>query len=138
MIFTKNSRKEFEQFGLQNIKKCGRKTYLPTRTFGAEVHKSNTRIKRWHNKYKILNYIERHNFCLNDLHLLTKSNLTALQIYRLEEQTFGTPCMPHKKIVHSKPTCKKLHFFEVWQNRFLNFCQLLAIYVLRFSQTHEL
>ena len=137
MIYPKNSGKEFEQFGLQNTKKCGGKTYSPMRTFGAEVHKSNI-IKSWHNKYKKLNYIERHNFCLNDLHLLTKSNRTALQIYRLEEQTFGTPCMPHEKIVQSKPTRKKLNFYEVWQNRFLNFCQLLAIYVLCFSQTREL
>ena len=32
--------------------------YSRTRTFGAEVHKSNIRVTRWHNKYKILNYIE--------------------------------------------------------------------------------
>ena len=38
--------------------------YSRTRTFGAEVHKSNIRVTRWHNKYKILNYIERHNFWL--------------------------------------------------------------------------
>ena len=33
------------------------KKYSRTRTFGAEVHKSNIRVTRWHNKYKILNYI---------------------------------------------------------------------------------
>ena len=27
--------------------------YSRTRTFGAEVHKSNIRVKRWHNKYEI-------------------------------------------------------------------------------------
>ena len=39
---------------------------------------------------KIVNYIERHNFCWNDL--LTKSNRTEIQTYKLEERTFGTPC----------------------------------------------
>ena len=40
---------------------------------------------------KIVNYIERHNLCLN--YLLTKSNRTELQTYEVEERTFGTPCM---------------------------------------------
>ena len=35
------------------------------------------RVKRWHKKYKILNYIESHNFGLN--YVLIKSNRTALQ-----------------------------------------------------------
>ena len=39
---------------------------------------------------KIVNQIERHNFCLNDL--LTKSNRTEIQTYKVEERTFGTPC----------------------------------------------
>ena len=67
--------------------------YSRTRTFGAEVHKSNSRVTRWHNKYKILNCIERHNFCLSDL--LTNSNRTTLQStsYKVEERTFGTPCI---------------------------------------------
>ena len=39
---------------------------------------------------KIVNYIERHNFCLNDL--LTKSNRTEIQTYKVEERTSGTPC----------------------------------------------
>ena len=68
-----------------------RELFSRTRTFGAELHKSKIRVKRWHNKYKILNYIERRNFCLNDL--LTKSNRTALQTYRVEERTFGTTCI---------------------------------------------
>ena len=62
-----------------------------TRTFGEEVHKSNIRVTRWHNKYKISNCIERHNFCLSDL--LTNSNRTTLQSYKVEERTFGTPCI---------------------------------------------
>ena len=40
---------------------------------------------------KIVNYIERHNFCLNDL--LTKSNRTEIQTYEVEERTSGTPCI---------------------------------------------
>ena len=65
--------------------------YSRMRTFGAEVHKSNIRVTIWHNKYKILNCIERYNFCLSDL--LTNSNRTALQSYKVEERTFGTPCI---------------------------------------------
>ena len=34
------------------IQKKGWKIYSRTRTFGAEVHKSNVRVKRWHNKYE--------------------------------------------------------------------------------------
>ena len=60
--------------------------YSRTRTFGAEVQKSNIRVTKWHNKYKILNCIERHNFCLSDL--LTKSNRTTLQSYKVEERTW--------------------------------------------------
>ena len=59
--------------------------YSRTRTFGAEVQKSNIRVTKWHNKYKILNCIERHNFYLSDL--LTKSNRTTLQSYKVEERT---------------------------------------------------
>ena len=40
---------------------------------------------------KIVNKIERHNFCLNDL--LTKSNHTEIPTYEGEEQTFETPCL---------------------------------------------
>ena len=40
---------------------------------------------------KIVDYIETHNFCLNDL--LTKSNRTEIQTYEVEERTFGTPCI---------------------------------------------
>ena len=45
---------------------------------------------RWRKKYEILNYIESHNFGLN--YVLIKSNRTALQTYKVEERTFGTPC----------------------------------------------
>ena len=65
--------------------------YSHTRTLGAEVHKSDIRVTIWHNKYKILNFIERHNFCLSDL--LTNSNRTTLQSRKIEERTFRTPCI---------------------------------------------
>ena len=39
---------------------------------------------------KLVNKIERHNFCLNDM--LTKSNRTEIQTYKVEERTLGTPC----------------------------------------------
>ena len=54
MIFT-NIRKEFEHFGLQNTKKINLagKMYSRMRTFGAKIHKSNIRVTKWHNKYKI-------------------------------------------------------------------------------------
>ena len=46
---------------------------------------------------KIVNYIERHNFynLLNDL--LTKSNRTEMQTYKVEERTFGTPCISSER-----------------------------------------
>ena len=38
--------------GYKIQKICGRKIYLRTRTLGIEVHKSDIRVKRWHNKYE--------------------------------------------------------------------------------------
>ena len=38
--------------GYEIQKICGWKIYSRTRTFGVEVHKSNIRVKRWHNKYE--------------------------------------------------------------------------------------
>jgi len=40
---------------------------------------------------KLVNKIERHNFCLNDM--LTKSNHTEILTYKVEERTFGTSCV---------------------------------------------
>ena len=40
---------------------------------------------------KIENYIERQNFCLNEL--ITKSSRTEKQTSEVEERTFGTPCI---------------------------------------------
>ena len=89
MIFTKKQGRSSSSSGYEIQKICGWKIYSRTGTFGAEVHKSN--IKRWHNKYERVNKIERHNFCLNDL--LTESNRTEIQIYKVEERTFRTPCI---------------------------------------------
>ena len=87
----KKSRKEFEQFGLWNTKnKAG--TY--TRARSPLARKYTNRIlesKDGTESMKIVNYIERHNFCLKDL--LTKSNRTEIQTYEVEERTFGTPCI---------------------------------------------
>ena len=58
--------------GYEIQKMCGWKIYSRTRTFGA-----------------IVNYIERHNFCWNDL--LTKSNGSEIQTYKVEERTLGHP-----------------------------------------------
>ena len=38
------------RYKIQKI--CGWKIYSRTGTFGAGVHKSNIRVKRWHNKYE--------------------------------------------------------------------------------------
>ena len=51
MIFTKK-RKEFENSGYKIEKLCGWRIYSRRRTFGADVHKSNIQVKRWHNEYK--------------------------------------------------------------------------------------
>ena len=39
----------------------------------------------------------KHNFCLSNL--LTKSNRTTLQSYKVEERTFGTPCTAKRAAV---------------------------------------
>ena len=90
MIITKKLGRSSSNSGYKIQKYMWREIYSRTRTltFGAELHKSKIKVKRWHNKYKILNYVKRHKFLLN--YLLTKSNRTELQTYRVEEQTFGT------------------------------------------------
>ena len=52
-----------------------------------------SRQKNGTTSMKTVIYIERHNFCLNDLRTITKSNRTKIQTYKVEEQTFGTPCI---------------------------------------------
>ena len=63
MIFSNQKKgRSLRKSGYTIQKICGGKMYLRTRTFKAESHKSNIRVTRWHNKYKLLNCIERHNF----------------------------------------------------------------------------
>ena len=89
----KKTRKELSNSGYKIQIKKGWKVYSRTRTFGATEHKSNIRVKRWHNTMstKIVNWTENHNFCSNDF--LTKSNRTEIQTYKVEERTFRTPCI---------------------------------------------
>ena len=65
-----------------------------------EITQIEFRVNRWHKKYEILNQIESHNFGLN--YVLIKSNRTALQTYKAEERTFGTPCKSTRERVDSK------------------------------------
>ena len=69
---------------------CGWKIYSRKRTFGAKYRNRIFESKDGTTSMKIVNYNERHNFCWNDL--LTKSNRTEIQTYKVEERTFGTPC----------------------------------------------
>ena len=51
MVFTKN-KEGVRAIRVMKYKKCGWNIYSRTRTFSAEVHRSNIRVKRWHNKYE--------------------------------------------------------------------------------------
>ena len=63
--------------GYEIQKMCGWKIYSRTRTFDAEVHKSTIiESKDATTSMKIVNYIERNNFCWKDL--LTKSNRSEI------------------------------------------------------------
>ena len=48
----KKQGRSWSNSGYEIQKICGWKIYSRTLTFGAEVHKSNIRVKRWHNKYE--------------------------------------------------------------------------------------
>ena len=88
----KKTRKKFEQSGLWNTKKNVAGKY--TRARAPLVCKYTNRIfesKDGTKSMKIVNYIERHNFCWNGL--LTKPNRTEIQAYKVEERTLGTPCI---------------------------------------------
>ena len=91
MIFTKNK----EGVGAVRVMKY--KKYVAgkyTRARAPLVRNYTNRIfesKDGTKSMKIVNYIERHNFFWNDL--LTKSNRTEIQPYKVEERTFGTPCI---------------------------------------------
>ena len=92
MIFTKKTRSS-SNLGYETKNVAG--TY--TRAHAPLAWKYTNRIlelKDGTKSMKIVNYIERHNFCLNDL--LTKSNCTEIQTYEVEERTLGHPvlCCP--------------------------------------------
>ena len=55
MIFTENKERVRAIPATKYKKICGAKIYSRTRTFGAKVHKWNIRVKRWQNKYEIIN-----------------------------------------------------------------------------------
>ena len=129
MIFTK-PRQEFEQFGLQNAKKYGGKIYLRTHIFRTRVHKSNIRVKRWHSKYELLKNIERHNFCLN--YLPIKTIRTALQTYKVEERTFGTPCIWNESYMN----CGNEMKMKKWSSQWTQFMQLRKKPSAGISQTN--
>ena len=90
MIFTKNKE------GVPTIRAMKYKKYVAgkyTRARAPLTRKYTNRIfesKDGITSMKIVNYIERHIFCLNDL--LTKSNRNEIQTYKVEERTSGTPC----------------------------------------------
>ena len=48
----KKQRRSSSNSGYRIEKICGWKIYSRTRTFDGEVHKSNIRVKNWHNKYE--------------------------------------------------------------------------------------
>ena len=76
----KKQEKSSGNSGYKIRKICGRKIYSRTRTFGPKGHKSNIRVKRWHNKYESLNEIES----FNDFAYQVQS-YSALQTYKEEE-----------------------------------------------------
>ena len=91
MIFTKN-KEGVRAIRAVKCKKCVAGKY--TRARAPLARKYTNRIfesKDGRTSMKIVNYIEGHNFCWNDL--LTKSNRSEIQTYKVEERTFGTPCI---------------------------------------------
>ena len=98
MIFTKNKE------GARAIRAIKYKKYVAgkyTRPRTPLARKNTNRIFESNGgttSMKIVNKIERHNFCLNEL--LTKSNHTEIQTYKVEERTFGRPCICYQDSVH--------------------------------------
>ena len=91
MIFTKNKE------GVRAIRAMKYKKYVAgkyTRARAPLARKNTNRVfesKDGTTSTKIVNYIERHTFCFNDL--LNKSNRTEIRTYKVEERTFGSPCL---------------------------------------------
>ena len=90
MIFAEN-KEGVRAIQAIKYKKRGCKIYSRTRTFGAKYTNRIFESKDGTTSTKIVNQIERHTFRLNDL--LTKSNRTEIQTYKVDERTFGTPCI---------------------------------------------
>ena len=90
MIFTKYKE------GVRAIRAIKYKKYVAgkyTRARAPLARKYTNRIfesKDGTTSTQIVNNIEKHNFCLNEM--LTKSNHAEIQTYKVEERTFGTPC----------------------------------------------
>ena len=95
MIFTKNKE------GVRAIRAIEYKKYVAgkyTRARAPLARKYTNRIfesKDGTTSMTIVNYIERHNFCLNDL--LTKSNRTEIQTFQRNE-LLGYPVLTHQGI----------------------------------------
>ena len=91
MIFTKYKE------GIRAIRTIKYKKYMAgkyTRARAPLARKYTNRIfesKDGTTSMILVNQIERHSFCLNDL--LTKSNRTEIRTYKVEERTFGAPCI---------------------------------------------
>ena len=99
--YSQKTRKEFEKFGLSNTKKIWLETILAYAHLwrgSTEIESSSQKMAQQVWKY-IVNEFKRHNFCLNDL--LTKSNHTEMQTYKVEERTFGTTRKKLKKYLKS-------------------------------------
>ena len=87
VIFTKN-KKGAREIRAMKYKKYVAKKYTRARTPLAQKYTNRIlESKDGTTSMEIVNYIERHNFCWNDL--LTMSNRTE----KVEERTFGTPCI---------------------------------------------
>ena len=97
MMFTKNKEGVRAIRAVKYKKLCGWKIYSRTRSFGAEVQKSNIRVKKKMDKYENGEYRLKDKFCFSDL--LTKSNRTEIQTYKAGERTFGTPRKRHRKFI---------------------------------------
>ena len=105
MIFTKNKE------GVRAIRAMKYKKYVAgkyTRARAPLARKQTNRI--FTTSDKLVNYIERHNFCLNDL--LTKSSRTEIQTYKVEERTFATPCRLENGLARSinSERCSSVRF----------------------------
>ena len=85
--------------GYRIQKICGWKIYSRTRTFGAEVHKSNIRVKKLAQQVWKWWIRLKDKFCFNDLlyKFVFQSNRTEIQTHKVEERTFRTPCTPSVK-----------------------------------------